>query len=209
MSTLLHMTVSPRGDASYSRRIGRELVARIGTARPDMRVIERDLARQPPPYPDSRFVEASLMPEDARGPAHVEALAFSEHLIGELEAADLVVIDTPMHNFTVPAPLKAWIDLVVRPRRTFRSTPAGKVGLLPDRPVLVVVACGGPFGDGPADQVDFLTPYLRYVLGTVGISTLHVLRLDNLLRGDTHVAHALERARTWIDMQAGQLGTRA
>jgi FMN-dependent NADH-azoreductase len=195
MTTLLHVTVSPRGDASHSRRIGRELVARLGAAR----VIERDLAGEPPPYPDGRFVAASLMPADDREPAHVEALALSERLIGELEVADLVVIDAPMHNFTVPAALKTWIDLVVRPRRTFRSTPAGKVGLLADRPVFVVVACGGPFGDGPADQPDFFTPYLRHVLATVGIASVHVLRLDGLLRGEAHAAHAFARARGWIE----------
>ena len=108
-----------------------------------MRVMERDLYQHRPAHPNHAFVVASLMAEAERGDHEVEALASSERLIGELETADLIVIDTPMHNFTVPSVLKTWIDHVVRPNRTFRSTPEGKVGLLRDRPVFLVVTCGG------------------------------------------------------------------
>jgi FMN-dependent NADH-azoreductase len=96
----------------------------------------------------------------------------SEELIRELESADCVVIATPMHNFTVPSTLKAWIDHVVRVRRTFIATPDGYVGLLRDRPVFVAVSSGGRYSGPRARQPDFLTPYLRACLGTIGLRDL-------------------------------------
>lgn len=199
MATLLHVTVSPREEASHSRRIGRVLIESLGAAGLGIRVVERDLARLPPPHLDKNFVEASLMPQTERRPAHVEALAFSETLIGELEAAAIIVISTPMHNFTVPSALKGWIDHVVRPHRTFQSTTKGKVGLLRNRPILVVVACGGSFNDDPFGQIDFLTPYLRYVFGIIGISNVEVLRLERLNQGAAQIEQTLNFALDWIE----------
>ena len=89
--------------------------------------------------------------------------ALSESLIGELEAADFVVIGTPMNNFAVPSTLKAWIDHIVRIRRTFRSTAEGKIGILQDRPVIVVSAHGGYRGERPPGQPDFLSLYLETI----------------------------------------------
>ena len=112
----------------------------------------------------------------------------------------MVVIDTPMHNFTVPAVLKVWIDYVVR-RRTFRSSPQGKVGLLRDRPVYVIAACGGGFEAAAGGQTDFLTPYLRYALASVGLTDVEMLRLDSLRRGEAAVARADIQAADWIASQ--------
>lgn len=100
------------------------------------------------------------------------SMARSEELIEELEGADIVVIATPMHNFTVPAALKLWIDHIVRVRRTFSVTPDGKVGMLRDRPVFIAVSSGGRFSGERARQPDFLTPYLQAILGTVGLHDL-------------------------------------
>ena len=100
------------------------------------------------------------------------SIARSEELIAELESSDFVVIGTPMHNFTVPSALKAWIDHVVRVRRTFNVTKEGKVGRLRDRPVFVAVSSGGRFSGERARQPDFLTPYLKAVLGTIGLHDL-------------------------------------
>src|SRR4051794_7602866 len=123
--TLLYLTCSPRGPDSACRELRDVIVARIAPGR----VIHRDLGAQPPQLVDAAFSAAILGPPDRRHPA----LAASETLIQELEAADAVVIATPMHNFTVPAVLKAWVDQVVRIHRTFASTAEGKRGLLADR----------------------------------------------------------------------------
>src|SRR4051794_20973665 len=97
------------------------------------------------------------------------SMSRSEELIQELESADCLVISTPMHNFTVPVALKAWIDHVVRVRRTFDETPQGKVSALHDRPVFVAVSSGGRFSGDRTHQPDFLTPYLKAILGTIGL----------------------------------------
>jgi len=206
VTTLLHIPVSPRGDASFSRAAGYSLLARLREAVPTLEVVTRDLDAPPLPHPDRAFVEASLMPADDRGPAQDEALARSEILIGEVEAADVILISTPMNNFTVPSVLKAWIDYVVRPGRTFDITPNGKVGLLANRPVLAVVACGGRFGEQPGAQSDFFTPYVRYALGSVGITDIEVLRLEGLTRDPSHIAETLQRAASWVSRVAAPTG---
>jgi FMN-dependent NADH-azoreductase len=148
-----------------------------------------------PPHPDLVLYEAILSPtadDDAR-------FALSERMIGELEVADVVVIGTPMNNFTVPSTLKAWIDHIVRIRRTFRSSPEGKIGMLRDRPVIVVSAHGGYCGDAPQMQPDFLTPYLRAIFRTIGIETTAFVRLEGLSRGPEAIARALDYAYGWIE----------
>ncbi len=125
--------------------------------------------------------------------ADVPELAHSEQLISELETSDALVISTPVHNYTVPASLKAWIDQVVRIGRTFKSTPEGKVGILRDRPTIVVSASGGYFANG--SQPDFFAPYLDAILATIGICDVTHFRLEGVTRGDEAVALAYERAR--------------
>ena len=194
MTTILQILVSPRG-SSVSRRVARDVVARIAERCPAARVVERDLAADPPPHPDSDLYDAILSPTPDDDPR----FALSEHLIAELEAADIVVIGTPMNNFTVPSTLKAWIDHIVRIRRTFRSTPAGKIGLLRDRPVIVVSAHGGYCGDTPPAQPDFLTPYLRAIFTTIGIGSVEFIRLEGLARGPDAVTLALKHADKAIE----------
>ncbi|MGM3277278.1 FMN-dependent NADH-azoreductase [Ralstonia sp. 24A2] len=194
MTTLLHVAVSPREGRSHSRRAAHLVLAQLAEATSGLRIIERDLTATPLPHPDAAFVEASLMPDADRTNAHHAELALSETLIGELEAADAVLISTPVHNYTVPSSLKAWIDLVVRPERTFRRTPKGKVGVLADRSVLVVSASGGNF-DGDHAQTDFLMPYLRYVFATVGIQQVDGIRLQNTARGAESAAQAFDGFR--------------
>ena len=200
MTANLQLLVSPPPQ-SFSRLIAREVVAGIVRLRPGARMVERDLAADPPPHPDRDLYDAILSAAADEDPR----FAFSERLIAELEAADVVVIGTPMNNFTVPSTLKAWIDHIVRIRRSFRSTPAGKVGLLRDRPVIIVTAHGGYCGDAPPAQPDFLTPYLRTIFATIGIRQVEFLRLEGLSRGPERVAATLEQARRWIAVGLPQL----
>jgi FMN-dependent NADH-azoreductase len=114
----------------------------------------------------------------------------SEELIQELESADFVVIGTPMHNFTVPSVLKAWIDHIVRVRRTFDSTKEGYVGRLRDRPVFVAVSSGGRYSGERAHQPDFLTPYLKAILGIIGLHDLTVFSVEGSALGPDAVVEA-------------------
>ena len=125
----------------------------------------------------------------------------AEALIHEIEAADVIVIGTPMHNLTVPSVLKAWIDQVLRAGRTFKSTPAGKVGMLRDRPVFIAIASGGVFSGERANQPDFLTPYLSVVLGSMGLKTLQFLSVQATAFLDGYQAtFSREKALAAIDL---------
>src|SRR5215469_1971934 len=140
MTTILYIEVGPRGPQSWSRRFGAELLARLERHYPEARVIRRDLAANPAPIIDAVFAQAILRPAEEWNAAERHALDYSDEVIGELEAADVVVLATPMNNYTVPATLKMWIDHIVRIRRTFVGSPQGKLGLLRDRPTYVVTA---------------------------------------------------------------------
>ena len=122
------------------------------------------------------------------------SFAQSEDLIQELESSDFVVIGTPMHNFTVPSALKAWIDHIVRVRRTFNVTTEGKVGTLRDRPVFVAVSSGGRYSRERARQPDFLTPYLKAILATIGLHDLTFFSIEGTALDPDSVAAA--RAKT-------------
>jgi len=199
MTTILHIEVSPRGEQSWSRRFGAELLARLLRQHPGATVVRRDLAAHPPPLIDAAFANAAVRPPETWDAAHRDALGYSEQVIGELEAADIVLIATPMNNYTVPATLKAWIDHIVRIRRTFVSTPQGKVGLLRDRPTYIVTGAGGHHAGDDALQPDFLTPYLAAILATIGIRDVHFLALQGLTRGPDSVECACENARARMD----------
>jgi FMN-dependent NADH-azoreductase len=128
------------------------------------------------------------------------SMSRSEELIRELEGADVVVISTPMHNFTVPSALKAWIDHIVRVRRTFNATAGGYVGTLRDRPVFVAVSSGGRFSGQRARQPDFLTPYLKAILGAIGLHDLTFFSTEGSALGPDALAEA--RTRTDQALQA-------
>ncbi|MBV8778708.1 MAG: NAD(P)H-dependent oxidoreductase [Alphaproteobacteria bacterium] len=199
MTTILQILVSPRPQA-FSRQVAGEVVARIVDHRAGATVVTRDLARDPPPHPDRDLYDAILSPTPDDDPR----FALSETYIRELEAADFIVVGTPVNNFTVPSSLKAWIDHIVRIRRTFRSTPDGKIGLLRDRPLIVVSAHGG-YVTIPPIQPDFLTDYVRTIFATIGIPSVEFLRLEGMSRGPEAVARALDAAQSWIAQRLPQL----
>ena len=200
MTSILYIAVSPRGPGSWSRRLGAELLARLERRHPGARVVRRDLAADPPPPIDAAFAEAILRRPEEWCAADRDALGYSEQVIGELEIADVVAIATPMNNYTVPATLKTWIDHVVRIRRTFAGTPQGKVGLLRDRPTYVVSAAGGYHaGDAAVLQPDFLTPYLRAILATIGIHDVRFLAAQGVTRGPDAAARATAAVRATMD----------
>ncbi len=199
MRAALLVEASPRFGRSTSRAAGERIVQRMRMREPGLRILRRDLAASPPALIDEAFTEAMYVPTNQQNEGQRDALAHSETMIAELEQTEALVISTPMNNFTVPAVLKAWIDQVLRLERTFRSTPDGKVGLLADRPTYVVVASGGFITGERARQPDFLTPYLKAVLATLGIRTVRFLHLERMPRGSNWPAAADALVQSWLD----------
>jgi FMN-dependent NADH-azoreductase len=200
---LLHITCSPRAQGSHSTRLAQAIVERFCALHPATQVQLRDLATEPLPHVDAAYADA-LAGKPPAGAA-AGALVRSDALIAELEQADAIVLGTPMHNFTVPSVLKSWIDHVLRIHRTFAPTPEGhKRGLLRNRPVYIAVASGGMFLGERARQPDFLTPYLRAVLNTMGLHDLHFFVLQATVRGPDALAAAWDDALRQVAQLAPQ-----
>lgn len=195
MTRILLLECSPHRQNTSGSRLARQLVARRW---PAAEVIERDLAGEPLPPLSVEYVSALT----GSAPFDDPAFACSEALIAELEASDCLIIATPMHNFCVPAALKLWIDYVLRIHRSFAATPQGKVGLLQDRPTLVLVSAGGFYQGERARQPDFLTAYLRHVLSTLGITQVEFVHLQGLAHGAESASAALDSALTQLERTA-------
>lgn len=189
MTRILLLNSGPHSDASHGYKLATETIAaaRIDNAR----IIERDLVKSPIPPIGSEYAMAIT----SHTPHDDQAFDWSERLIVELEQSDMLFIVTPMHNFTVPAALKLWLDHVIRINRSFNSTPHGKVGLMQDRPTFILVSSGGFHVGERAKQLDFLTPYLRYALASIGIKDVHFFPLEGLVFGPEAVEKAVEEAR--------------
>jgi FMN-dependent NADH-azoreductase len=170
MATLLHLDSSPL-ETSISRELGREFVKTWKAAHNDGTVIYRDLAGSAPKPIDTAWIYSNFTPVPSRSEEQTAALALSEELIDELEKADEYVIGVAMHNFSIPAVLKLWIDQIVRGGRTFSYGESGPQGLLVGKKATVLVASGGVYEQGtPAAAFDFIEPYLKTLLGFLGVT---------------------------------------
>ncbi|HVE17349.1 MAG TPA: NAD(P)H-dependent oxidoreductase, partial [Chthoniobacterales bacterium] len=168
---LLHLDASPRGERSHSRKLGQEFVTTWKTKHPNGTIVLRDIGSHPLPLVTEAWVEGAFTPPDGHSPAAAEAITVSNGLVDELLAADELVITTPIYNLSLPAALKAWIDQIVRYGRTFTITADGYKGLVEGKRVTVLVASGGDFRPNtPAAGYNFLEPYLRAILGFIGIT---------------------------------------
>ena len=170
--TLLHIDTSARRSGSTSRDLSAQIVDRLA---PDT-VLRRDLANALPLI-DETWIGANFTPEDQRDDAQRAQMALSDELVAELKAADTLAIGLPIYNYSVPATLKAWIDMVARVGVTFRYSEVSPEGLLKGkRAVLAVTSGGTPVGS----EIDFATGYLSHVLGFIGITDVEIVAADRM-----------------------------
>jgi FMN-dependent NADH-azoreductase len=170
MPTLLHLDSSPM-ESSISRELTREFVKTWKAAYPEGAVIYRDVAAHTPKPIDAAWIGAGFTPVNSRTAEQKTVLAPSEELIAELESADEYVFGVAMHNFSIPASLKLWIDQVVRSGRTFSFGQSGAKGLLLGKRATIVVASGAVFEPGtPLASFNFVEPYLKAILGFIGVT---------------------------------------
>jgi FMN-dependent NADH-azoreductase len=170
MPTILHLDSSPL-PTSISRELTKEYVNEWKTAHPGGTVIYRDLAASAPKPIDAAWVFASFTAEASRTPEQNALLATSEELIAELLRADEYVIGVAMHNFAIPSSLKLWIDQVVRAGRTFTYGADGPNGLVQGKRAVILSASGGVYSAGtPTAAANFMDPYLKTVLGFIGVT---------------------------------------
>jgi FMN-dependent NADH-azoreductase len=193
MYNILYISSSPRGSASYSNRVAESVIRDLRKNDPNATLVVRDLAREPLPHIDEDFVTATRGADGPRTQRERAILAQSDALIEELLAADIVVIAAPMINFGVSTTLKSWFDYVVRAGRTFRYGEAGPQGLVTGKRVIVVSASGGIYS-GENAALDFQVPWLRNMLGFLGMTDVEVIRVEGTALGPQAAEQALARA---------------
>lgn len=188
---ILEISASGRTAGSASRRLAQDLIAALEDRYNNVQIVRRDLAKGVP-FVDAPWIEANFTPEESRTDQHRDALAYSGSLVTELKDADILVIGTPMYNFSIPAALKAWIDMVARAQLTFRYTEKGPKGLLEGKKAYVVIATGGvPVGSA----ADFATPYLKHALAFIGITDVEFIAADKL---NSQAEESMDAARAQI-----------
>jgi len=188
---VLSINSSGRQDGSVTRTLSADLIAALDERYESIQVTHRDVGIGLP-FVDAAWIEANFTPDENRTQQHVDTLALSDELVEELKAADAIVIGVPVYNFSIPATLKAWIDMVSRARLTFRYTENGPIGLLEGKTAYAVVATGGVAVGSP---VDFATPYLRHALEFLGIKDVKVIAADRI---NSNADESMDRARAEI-----------
>lgn len=194
VNTILQINASARKTGSVTRELTETLVTRLLGRSADTKVISRDVS-QGLPFLDEDWVGATFTDPAERSAEQRMKLALSDTLVSELKAADTIVIGTPIYNFSIPAALKAWVDLIARTRETFQYTEEGPVGLLKGKKAYVIVASGGT---KVGSEIDFAANYLRHVLGFVGITDVTLVAADQLMmdpgKRDAALAETLKLA---------------
>jgi FMN-dependent NADH-azoreductase len=181
MSTLLHIDASARGERSVSRQLSHDFASAWKRAHPGGKIIYRDLGHNPVPFVSETFNAAAYTPPDAHSPELQAALATSNELIGELETANEYVFGVPMYNFSVPASFKAYIDQIVRVGRTFAVDESGYKGLIGGKKATVILSSGGVYRPGsPAAPYNLQEPWIRTILGFIGITDIEFVVADGL-----------------------------
>jgi len=175
MKQILIIESSPRGAASASRQLTARLRERLRTLYPDAKFIEHDLTIDPPPT-----VKAISTKDQTQAESLKDVLRLSDQLTEEVLSSDLLVIASPMWNFGMPSSLKAWIDHVVRAGKTFRYAGAGVEGLAQGKRAILVLASGGVFTEEPWKPWDTVEPYLRQILGFIGIKDVQTVRAQGM-----------------------------
>lgn len=195
MKNVLRLSTSLFAEASVSTSLIDDLLAGFEARGEVFQTVHRDFGKEAIPHLDSEWLQAITTPEESRDANQAAKVAFSDKLIAEIQAADTLVIGLPMYNFTVPSMLKAWIDHVARAGVTFAYTDAGPKGLLKDKKVFLVAAMGGVHDTA---ATDFLRPYMKLIMGFIGLDDVEVITASGLNMGEEARAQGIENAKQEI-----------
>ncbi|WP_158990121.1 FMN-dependent NADH-azoreductase [Mucilaginibacter sp. L196] len=180
MKRILHLKSSLQGKGSYSIKLGNAIVERIQEKYPDNTLEELNLVDIEIPHLNPDVLRTFFIPGDQLTVAEKESIRFSDEVVKQLLAADIIVIGAPLYNFTIPTSLKAWIDHITRAGITFGYGENGPVGMVTGKKVYVAMSSGGVFSEGPGKVNDFVAPYLKAFLGFLGMTDLTVFRAEGL-----------------------------
>ncbi|WP_218753653.1 FMN-dependent NADH-azoreductase [Vibrio parahaemolyticus] len=194
MSRVLALKSSILGNYSQSNKLVEDFIKNVDQDK----LTVRDLAANPLPVLDFAVATALRATEDLSQEQQA-VVDLSDTLIEEVKAADTLVIAAPMYNFTIPTQLKNWIDLIARAGVTFKYTENGVQGLIEGKKAIVVTTRGGIHKDSPTDNV---TPYLRTVLGFVGITDVEFVYAEALNMGEDAASKGISEAQSQLATMA-------
>ncbi|HEY4446678.1 MAG TPA: NAD(P)H-dependent oxidoreductase [Steroidobacteraceae bacterium] len=165
MTTLLQINASLNNDNGQSSQLANQFVAAFHKRRPEAKIVVRNVAdAEPVPHLDAERFGAFITKPEERSDAQRVVVAYSDILINELKAADVIVLGLPMYNFGVPSQLKAYFDHIARVGVTFKYTEKGPAGLLTGKKVYVFAARGGLYAGTPMDtQTSYVRDFLRFL----------------------------------------------
>ena len=193
---ILQINSSARSSGSESTRMADAIVARIKAETPGATVTRRDLGAQPHPTLDEAALQALFTPADQRTALQAARVALDDALIAQVQAADVIVIGSPMYNFGITVQLKSWFDAIARAQVTFAYTATGPVGLLTGKKVYVALARGGVHRGGPSDTQ---LPHLQTFLGFLGLTDVQYVYAEGMGLGPEAVARAQAQAQSEIN----------
>jgi FMN-dependent NADH-azoreductase len=213
---LLHIDSSISGAQSVSRQLSASAVARMKEASPGLAVVYRDLAAAPVPHqsPALLFAKLKTLHEmgalhgdmDAKvaaavqGGARVDPAAQAEYattnvVLDEFLAADIIVLGAPMYNFGIPSQLKAWIDCLAAPGKTFKYSATGVQGLAGGKKMIIASSRGGVYSaSSPMAFMDHQESFLTSYFGFIGITDITIVRAEGLSKGPEQRQSALDSA---------------
>jgi FMN-dependent NADH-azoreductase len=180
MKKILHIISSPKGENSSSIKLGNAIVDKIIAENPGSTVKVNDLTKHPFPHLEEATLAAFFTPAENHTPENKAALKNSDAAVAEIMDADIIVIGTPLWNFSIPSVLKAWIDHIARAGITFKYSEAGPEGLVKNKTVYIAMSSGAIYSSGPMQGYDFLSTYLKGLLGFLGMTDLTVFRAEGL-----------------------------
>ena len=180
MKKVLHIISSPRTEASVSRKLGDVIIEKIEVKYSDSIIKERNLAKNPFPHLDEVLINSLFTPTESLSKEQAEAIKRSDEAIAELQEADIIVIDTPMYNFTITSTLKTYLDHIVRRGITFKATENGVEGLVKNKKVYLAFSGAGVYSEGALQSYDFVVPLLKAILGWIGMTDITVFRAEGI-----------------------------
>ncbi|WP_300528000.1 NAD(P)H-dependent oxidoreductase [Maricaulis sp.] len=188
INRILRVDGSMRKAGSQSRALTDQVIERLSSGSAETLVTRLDLAEEKLAFVDDAWINANFTDPADRTAEQKDKLAASDALVAQVKAADTLVIGTPIYNFSVPAAVKAWIDMIARARETFRYTENGPEGLLEGKKAIIVITSGGtPVGS----EIDYATNYLRHVMGFIGITDVTIVDAGRLnFEGEEKLASA-------------------
>ncbi|GGH21353.1 FMN-dependent NADH-azoreductase [Dyadobacter endophyticus] len=176
---VLHIITSPQGEASVSKQLGNVIIEKIQAKYPNSFVKERDLAKESFPHLDGLQIGSWFTPAENHTPEQIKAIKISDEAIAEMREADIYVVGAPFYNFAITSTLKAYLDHIARPGITFSYKEDGMPeGLLKNKKAYIAIASSGVYSQGVMQSFDFVSPYLKFILGFLGITDITTFRVE-------------------------------